>query len=166
MSPGQSSRKYLLKEKIYCSISCMGLKIAWEKHILTSSIRSMDVWKYNQYKASHTNSNAKELPEPVLGLEKYPSKNNDAWNRPTIQQHHACQRCVLVWLHNCPNWRQQKTIQITEPTETAFSFNLRQLYTDVIRFDVDNSKDQIVVPFYLHKKVTNFTSWLRQALSK
>jgi hypothetical protein len=62
----------------------MGLEIASEKHILTSSIGGMDVWKYNQYKASHTNSNTKELPEPVFGLEKYPSKNNDTRNRPAV----------------------------------------------------------------------------------
>ena len=51
----------------------------------------------------------------------------------------------------------KKTIQIIEPTETAlYLIYLWQLHTDVIRFHVDNSKDQIVVPFYLHKNWYKF----------
>lgn len=81
----------------------------------------MHIGEHDQYEASHANSDAKQLPPPILCLQEDPGEENDAGNGPAIQEHHTRQGCVLISLHN-----------------------------DVVSLDVDDGEDQVVVPFNLH----------------
>jgi hypothetical protein len=68
---------------------------------LTGSVGGVGVREHDQDEAKHADPDAQELPRPVLGLEEHPGEQDDARDRPAVQQHHARQRRVLVRLDHC-----------------------------------------------------------------
>lgn len=121
------SRKSLAELRIHRSVTLRErLHLAIIKHVLTCSIGGMHIRKHYQYKASHTNSNANELPQPVLCLQEDPSEHNDTWNWPAIQEHHTRQGCVLISLHNCGGEELRKAIQFSIYTRKENETKLRK----------------------------------------
>jgi len=115
------SRKSLFALRTYQNCNNETPSVGRMKHVLTCSIRSMHIRKYDQNKASHANSNTNELSQPIFCLQEDPSEHNDTWNRPTIQEHHTGQGRVLISLHNCVN-KKQVNLAYTQEKKRKLQF--------------------------------------------